>query len=165
MPDPEQWIVIPKWEDFQHRDAARVVVPTWVKTFTKLLSDSDYLDLSGHRRAVLHGLWLEYARSTRRLRLDTLSLSRRLALRVTTADLEALNHAGFIHFSASKHAGKDAGTPAGIEERREEKRREQDQNPQRFALLHTERQTVDLSIDEQIAQSLADAKQRMEEAS
>ncbi len=159
----ELWIVIPRWEEFQHRDAARVQVPTWLKTFTKLLSDEAYLDLSGHRRAILHGLWLEYARSTRRLRVDTISLSRRLSLRVTTKDLAALNHAGFIHFSASRDAGKHAGTIAGIEESREEKNREvQDQE---LGLPYSTgrsdangRQNGLTTIQEQILQSLEEAK-------
>jgi hypothetical protein len=115
----ERWIVIARWDEFQHRDAARAIVPTWVKTFTRLLSDDDYLSLTGHRRAVLHGIWLEYARSLRLLPDDTAVLSRRLSLKVTRPDLEALNHAGFIDFHASRPASNPASTPAGIEERRE----------------------------------------------
>jgi replicative DNA helicase len=114
------WIVIPGWEEFQHRDAARSQVPTWVKTYTKLLSDDDFLDLSHHLRGVLLGLWLEYARSHAALSGNTTSLSRRLGQRVTDKNLEALNHAGFIDFSASKPASNPAGEPASLEKRREE---------------------------------------------
>lgn len=91
-------IVIAGWDRFQHYKDRW---PPWIKNYTELLADDDYLSLSGHRRSILHGLWLAYAMSHGRLTDDTASLSRRLSLRVTTADLEALNHAGFIHFSAS----------------------------------------------------------------
>jgi hypothetical protein len=93
-----EYIVIRNWETFQHYKNRN---PPWIKTYTELLSSDEYLGLSGHRRALLHGLWLEYARSHRRLALDTASLSRRLNLRVTSADIESLNDAGFIEVSAS----------------------------------------------------------------
>lgn len=80
----------------------------WIKVYTRLLHDDNYLTLTGHRRAVLHGLWLEYATSRRELPDNTLMISRRLALKVTRRDLEALNHAGFIRIHASKVAGKHA---------------------------------------------------------
>jgi hypothetical protein len=97
----ELWLVVPNWNGstgFQHyRDR----VPRWIKNYTELMSDDAYIGLTGHRRGILHGLWLEYASSRCRLAVDTASLSRRLALRVTMKDLEALNHAGFLEFSAS----------------------------------------------------------------
>src|SRR5262245_31618718 len=107
------WICDSRWDDYQHRDAARSKVLPWIKNETKLLSSPDYVDLSGHRRAVLHGIWLEYARSLRRLPDDTATLSRRLGLRVARADLEALSDAGFIEFSASRPASNPASRPAG----------------------------------------------------
>lgn len=103
MGDGELWIVIPHWEEFQHRDVSRSDnVPPWIKAYTKLLSDDDFLDLSHHLRGVLLGLWLEYARSTRQLRDSTVTLTRRLGQRVMTRDLQSLNDAGFITFVASK---------------------------------------------------------------
>jgi hypothetical protein len=94
-----EWIVIPKWDEFQHyKDRA----PKWIKTYVELMSDAAYLELSGHQRAVLHGLWLEYASARCRLAVDTGSLTRRLNLRVTRRTLERLNQAGFITFSASE---------------------------------------------------------------
>lgn len=93
------WIEIPNWDRFQHyRDRD----PPWIKFYTELLHDPDYLALSGDQRAILHGLWLEYASSRRRLRAETRSLSSRLLLRVTKRQLETLNHAGFITILASK---------------------------------------------------------------
>jgi hypothetical protein len=73
-----------------------------VKNYLTLLHKDEYLRLSGHQRAVLHGLWLAYASARCQLRLDTASLSRRLSLRVSSHTMEVLNHAGFIEFSASK---------------------------------------------------------------
>lgn len=86
------------WDRFQHyRDRT----PPWIKNYVDLLANDDYLNLSGHRRSILHGLWLEYAMSHRRLRHDTATISSRLHLRVTVADLETLKQAGFIEVSAS----------------------------------------------------------------
>jgi hypothetical protein len=96
---PERWIVIPNWDRFQHyRDRN----PVWIKTYTELMADDNYLNLTGHCRAILHGLWLEYAISRRQLAHDTAMISRRLNLRVTKTHIEALGHAGFIHLSASR---------------------------------------------------------------
>jgi hypothetical protein len=121
MSDQQQeWIVVPRWDEFQHRDAARAYTLTWIKTFTKLLSDDNYLALTPVQRAALHGIWLEYARSHRKLRVSTSSISRRLQMRVTKHTLEALNDAGFIHLSASNDASTPASAVAITEERREE---------------------------------------------
>ncbi len=113
MSDPEQWIQVNNWERFQHPDAARSLVPPWIKSWTELLSNDAYLDLSPHCRAVLHGIWLEYARSRRQLAVNTASLTRRLSLRVSSRQLKTLSDAGFITFVASK--------PASTEKRREDK--------------------------------------------
>lgn len=118
----ERWIVIPRWEELQHRDAARSAVPTWIKLYTELGSKEEFLALSFHQRGVLVGLWLEYARSKRQLRDSTLSLTRRLGQRVLRRDLKALNDAGFIRISASKPARKGASVPASLEKKRVEKR-------------------------------------------
>lgn len=99
----DRWIVIPNWREFQHyknRD------PNWVKVYTRLLSDDSWLSLTFHVRGVLVGLWLAYARSDGQLRGSTVTLTRQLGgdvgQRVTTRDLDSLNHAGLIEFSASK---------------------------------------------------------------
>jgi len=120
----ERWIVIPNWDKFQHykdRD------PTWIKTYVSLTASDQYLALSGHRRGVLHGVWLEYARSHGQLRHDTLTLSRRLNLKVVTSDLESLNHAGFIEVAASKPLAiryQDASDPLALARSREKIREE-----------------------------------------
>jgi hypothetical protein len=93
------WIVIPNWGEFQHyRDRD----PTWIKTYVRLLHDDDYLRLTAHQRAVLHGVWLAYASSNGQLRASTSSLTRQLALRVASRQLDALTDAGFIEISASR---------------------------------------------------------------
>lgn len=99
------YIWIPNWdgnkdgtEGFQHyknRD------PIWIKNYTRLLSKDEYLELSAHTRGVLHGIWMAYATSRRRLLGDTLTLSRRLGVKVFKRDIVSLNHAGFIEFVAS----------------------------------------------------------------
>lgn len=114
------YISIPNWkgrDGFQHYGDRS---PIWIRMYTKLLSDDDWLALSGHRRAVLQGLWLAYAISGCHLRDNTASLSRRLALKVTRRDLEVLNHAGFIDIVASKTLAIGYHN-ASLEEKREEK--------------------------------------------
>lgn len=119
-PDRELWVIVVDFLKFQHRDAWRSRTPTWIKLFTELHHQDGWLDLSGHDRAVLVGLWIEYALSRGQLRLDTVSLSRRLNLRVTKPTLERLYHAGFVTFAASKPASITASEPASLEKRREE---------------------------------------------
>lgn len=108
-----KWIVIPNWDRFQHyKDRA----PSWIKIYPELHHDEAFMSLTGHRRAILLGIWLEYAMSRRQLPDDTATLSRRLGLRVLRADIESLNHAGFIEVSASK--------PLALARSREKRREE-----------------------------------------
>ena len=95
----ELWIEVVGWHRFQHysdRD------PPWIKNYLALLHDHNYLSLTAHQRAVLHGLWILYASARCQVPVNTASLTRQLALRVSSRQLEALNHAGFIRFVASK---------------------------------------------------------------
>lgn len=118
-----QWIVFPRWDGkdgFQHyknRD------PVWIKNYTRLTSSDEYLALSFADRGLLHGLWLEYARSGRALTRDTASLGRRLGQRVLSEQLERLNQAGFLTFSASKPLAP------GYHDASPEKRREDRETP------------------------------------
>jgi hypothetical protein len=87
------------WDTFQHytdRD------PIWIKNYTALLHNPDYLSLTLPQRGLLHALWMLYAMSHRSIPEDTRKISRSVGVRVRKDTLEALNHAGFIHFSASK---------------------------------------------------------------
>ena len=97
------WISINGWDEFQHVDVKRGSgPPPWIKNYTRLMNDDDYLDLTEHCALVLHRLWLTYASSRCQLRATTSSLSRRLGVRVMTRDLERLSDAGFITIVASK---------------------------------------------------------------
>lgn len=93
-----KYLVVERWEDFQHYKNR---APLWIKNYTRLLHDDIYLALTGHQRAVLHGIWLVYASSACRLLFDAPSVSKRLSLRVTSSDLKALRKAGYITVSAS----------------------------------------------------------------
>jgi hypothetical protein len=103
------YISIPNWtgkRGFQHYKDRN---PPWIKVYTELLANDDYLDLTGDQRAILHGLWLEYASSSCRLRADTRSLTRRLNLRVTSRQLERLIEAGFIELVARRSQAEGYG--------------------------------------------------------
>lgn len=122
----EQWIVVPNWDRFQHysdRD------PIWIKTYVALLHDEDYLRLSGHARAVLHGVWVAYASSNGQIRLDPRSISSRLQLRVTSSDLESLIHAGFVEVSASRPLALRYPSRASREEETETEKRKKRSSP------------------------------------
>lgn len=93
---PTEYIVIRRWTRFQHY---RKRNPPWIKNHTELLHSDNYLSLTGDQRAILHGLWLEYASSHAQLVADTASLTRRLNLRVTWAQLRRLEYKGFIEFA------------------------------------------------------------------
>jgi len=117
----ERWIEVVHWHRFQHysdRD------PPWIKNYLALLHDENYLSLTGHQRAVLHGLWLEYASARCQLRANTVSLTRRLGLRVSSAQLKALNHAGFIRFVASKPLALARSREAETEAEKQSKARQ-----------------------------------------
>ena len=121
------WLSVRGWRHFQHYDPAKRNV-LWIKNYTELLSSDAYLELTGHQRAVLHGLWLEYASSGCQLRLATASLSSRLQLRVTMKTIEVLNHAGFIDIVASKLLA-DGYQVASPEKSRGREEKEQEQEP------------------------------------
>ncbi len=115
------WISVRNWRKFQHYDPSKRR-PVWIKTHLDLLSSDDYRDLSAGARAVLHGIWLEYASTQCQLKFDAKSLSTRLNLRVTKQQLETLVDAGFIDIVASKLLadGYQDASPE-VEKKREEK--------------------------------------------
>ena len=92
--------MIPKWDEFQHYTDGRRL--KWIKDWTNQLDNDDYLALSFHLRGVLQSIRVAYALSEGQLLGTTSALYRRLGHRVSTRDLEALNHAGFITFSGTK---------------------------------------------------------------
>ncbi len=100
MADSERWIVIPRWDEFQHyknRD------PSWVKNYTRLLRDWNYVGLTFRLRGILHGIWLLYAASGLELGASPAQLGRMLGDdSVRMRDLQSLSDAGFIQLSASR---------------------------------------------------------------
>jgi hypothetical protein len=134
------YIIIRNWQRFQHyKDRS----PPWIKNHVQLLHNHDYLDLPGDCRAILHGLWLEYASSHARLPLDTRSLSRRLGLRVTRQQLDRLNHAGFLEYSLAPCEHDASATRAGGETEAEAQEQEQEHLPK------------PMPVAKQVAQALA----------
>ncbi len=101
----KRYIHIRNWDRFQHPDTTRGksgVIP-WIKSYTGQLGDEDYLALSFSDRGLLEAMRLQYATNRRRGLTDsTASLHRLFGQRVLRVQLERLNHAGFIEFSASK---------------------------------------------------------------
>jgi hypothetical protein len=104
---------------------ARSSVPPWIKNLTQLLGDDDYLNLTLMQRGVLHGLWLMYA-SHRRVLSEAEArhfLCRSAAEARRWRDtIESLNHARFIHLSASRPA-RDTRNPASLEVEVEKEKR------------------------------------------
>jgi hypothetical protein len=120
----DRWIVIPRWDDFQHRDAVRSRQPTWIKNYVALLHKDEYLDLTHAQRGVLHALWLMFAQSRSEGVRESVA-SRMLQQSASDAryfrgHLAALEQAGFIAFSASNPASKVASEYASLEEKRRE---------------------------------------------
>lgn len=96
--EEQKWIVVRNWDKFQHyRDRW---VP-WIKFYTEILHDPAYTRLPVGTRLTLCHIWLEYASTRAQLPLDSAWLSRQFSHRVTSIQLETLNHAGFIEFSSS----------------------------------------------------------------
>ena len=116
MSDPQDWIIPRNWKRFQHRDALRSaehgIVP-WIRSYTRLLHDDAYIELSMSERGALHLVWGMYAAADGQL--SATRVSRRGPLRVTRVQLIALNNAGFIEF----HAGKPPRLSASSEKSRE----------------------------------------------
>lgn len=97
-PNETDWLIIPKWKEFQHYGDDRK--PIWIKNYTRLLQDQAYLNLSAGSRALLHGLWVLYASCSCQVQVRDVFKS--LRLRAGYPQLLALNHAGFLEWSSSK---------------------------------------------------------------
>jgi hypothetical protein len=74
---PELWIEIANWDRFQHYKDRN---PPWIKNYTELLHNPNYLELPLRLRGILHGLWLLYAASHRKLPASTSYINRALGL-------------------------------------------------------------------------------------
>jgi hypothetical protein len=91
------YLIVNNWERFQHYKDRN---PNWIKNYVELTGSDEYRRLTLAERGLLHGIWLEYARSHRRLLGTTSELQHRLGARVYTRQLERLEQAGFIRLVA-----------------------------------------------------------------
>jgi hypothetical protein len=106
------------WEKFQHPDAVRSGHMPWVKLYTDLVGNDDWLELSPADRTLLNGLWMLTGRyGNGRLRADSGHLNARLKIR--KGSLDRLRDAGFIEIRASKSARPDASNRAGLDKDRD----------------------------------------------
>lgn len=113
----DKWIIVRNWERFQHPDSTRsdTVIP-WLKVYTKLLHNPDFVDLSWSQTGLLLHVWLEFGASDGQLRCS--SLTAKAQRRVSLEAVHSLVSAGFISLDASRPPKLSAST----EKRREEKK-------------------------------------------
>jgi hypothetical protein len=93
----DQWIIIPNWDRYQHykdRD------PTWIKVYTELAHNPDWIALTLPQRGLIVTVWLLYARGNGQLRAEDVRITGHI--RSLHAQLETLNDAGFLQLSASR---------------------------------------------------------------
>jgi hypothetical protein len=121
----ERWIVIPNWDKFQHykdRD------PPWIKNYTHLLHDADYLSLTLTARGLLHGIWLCIAAA--RLQVTQSQCKSIVGPTSRHSHWEELVNAGFIELSASKPLAHRYQSARPEEETEREKERTTPISPQ-----------------------------------
>jgi hypothetical protein len=94
------YIWVTRWDDFQtfQKKRGKPWAPPWIRNYIAQLSDDRYLDLTDRQRALLHDLRMVFAMTKGRTRYDHRTISSFRRRRTRYADLEALNHAGFIEF-------------------------------------------------------------------
>lgn len=133
------WISVRDWRKFQHYDPTKRQ-PPWIKVYNELLDSDDYGGLTLRQRGILHGLWMAYARSGCGLRASRVGLMIGDDS-VKKRDLDALNHAGYIDFVASKTLAEgyhDASTLARARAEAEtEKEVEEETNPKAVSSTYT----------------------------
>lgn len=112
------YVQVVGWDKFQHYKDRR---PTWIKNYVDLLRRDEYTDLTPGARAVLHGIWLMTASRHAGDVLRADNLSRDLNMRVTRAQLDSLEQAGFVALSASRSV-PELPSSAPLEVEREEER-------------------------------------------
>ena len=91
------YIIVRNWEKFQHYRDRR---PVWIKLYTDLLKDPNFLELSLASRGLLSTIWLARASAGEVQPLASLRTASRQPIYST--QLISLNDAGFIDISASK---------------------------------------------------------------
>lgn len=105
MSPADRFIWMNGWERFQTFQTKRgkLWTPPWIKVYSTLLENPDYLDLPPRRRSILVGLWLVFGRCPAGGRLvlgSSLAQIGRIIAddSVRKRDLDSLNHAGWIDF-------------------------------------------------------------------
>ncbi len=100
-----RYIHIRNWDKHQHPDTTRNkrYGPPWIKDYSGQLHDEEFVELGWPERGLLQSLRLQYALNRGRgINDSTTNLYRLFGHRVLRVQLERLNQAGFIEFSASK---------------------------------------------------------------
>jgi hypothetical protein len=131
----KRYIHIRNWDRYQHPDTRRGERPmAWIKDFTSQIHELAYRQLTFAERGLLHSLREMYALNRRDgIEIAQGSLHSLLGQRVTNVQLERLNHAGFIEFSASKTLAsckQAASTDKDIDKEEDrDQELDQEQNP------------------------------------
>jgi hypothetical protein len=100
-----EWIIVRNWGRFQHYRKRR---PVWIKVYTDLSTDADWLELTDAERGLLVRIWIEYARLDGVLdvhQMGTQMSTRRASRWTLRSRLDSLCRAGWISIVASKPAG------------------------------------------------------------
>ena len=126
MSETDGWIVVHKWNEFQHYKDRTV---PWIKFYSELLHDEEWLGLPPRTRSLLCGIWLLYMHSRCSLRALPRRLAGTLNQQVRQSDLERLVQAGFITIESRprlEHV-QMASRPTRTREEKEEEVQEQEQ--------------------------------------
>lgn len=114
----EGYIYVSNWEKFQHPDAIRSGHMPWMKLYTDMLGNDDWLDLRPADRVLHLGLLLLACRyGNGRIRADSKWLCAQLKIDWSGRyrGLERLSQAGFIEVRASKAASNRASKVASTD--------------------------------------------------
>lgn len=146
---PERWIAVVGWDRLTHSDAVRGSGDTlpWHRSYASLLDDDGYWNLPAGTRGVYRDILLVALRSAGRVPEDTLTLTRKIGVKVSKRQLEALNHAGLIGFCASG-AQADRLHAASPRAYREELERERARSSQSRAVVRPLTSDPDSDLDE-----------------
>jgi hypothetical protein len=103
MSNGSGYIYVKDWERFQHYSKRN---PPWIKLYTILITDDDFMDLAVEDRMLLIGIWLLTSKAGNgTLQADSKRLLRRLSIPFgprSKDPLPRLVDAGFITIRASK---------------------------------------------------------------
>jgi len=128
----ERWIIVKNWSKFQHYSDRPLV---WIRVYTELNSDPNWLGLGLSQRGLLVTLWCEFARAKGQLALSQVRAI--TGLRNPYQSLKPLVDAGFIDIVASK--------PLALARRGEERREDSPKG--------SHREPVDKSLQKRAARS------------